>query len=289
MCEGFIVLLSKIKRSHLVISPLVTVCSPIYSPSLPPSFFPFLKKEIIWRIIASPHCANSCRTCSHVTQPGYTVSLAPQPPSTPPASRCLQTRLQVLTDPPPGTYRPASRTLQTRLQVLTDPPPGPYRPSSRCLRTASRCLQTRLQDLTDPPPGSSSSCHSFPRGDVYTRLPWGSVLKTPDAGDAGSIPGWGRSPGEGNGSPFSIPAWRIPRTGEPGGLQSAGLRRAGQGRAAQQPQQQCVYLSAPRPALSLVQPSFPRCAHERTLCIRASSCPVPRAIGTAFPESICMC
>ena len=154
MCEGFIVLLSKIKRSHLVISPLVTVCSPIYSPSLPPSFFPFLKKEIIWRIIASPHCANSCRTCSHVTQPGYTVSLAPQPPSTPPASRCLQTRLQVLTDPPPGPYRLASRCLQTRLQDLTDPPPGPYRPSSRCLRTASRCLQTRLQDLTGPPLGA---------------------------------------------------------------------------------------------------------------------------------------
>ena len=238
------------------------------------------------------------------------MSLAPQPPSTPPpgpyrpTSRTLQTHLQDLTDPPPGPYRPASRCLKTCLQDLKDPPPGPYRPSSRCLQTrlqdltdpppgpyrpASRCLQTRLQVLTDLPPGSSSSRHSFPRGDVYMGLPWSSVLKTPDEGDADSIPGWGRSPGEGNGSPFSIPSWRIPRTEEPGGLQSAGLRRAGHSRAAQQPQQQGLSLSAPRPALSSVQPSFPRCAHERTLCIHASSCPAPKAIGTAFPESICVC
>ena len=119
-----------------------------------------------------------------------------------------------------ASLHPASRCLQTRLQDLIVLPPGPYRPVSRCLKT---CLQV----LTDPPPGSSSSRHSFPRGDVYMGLPWSSVLKTPDEGDAGSIPGWGRSPGEGNGSPFSNPAWRIPRTEEPGGLQSAGLRRAG--------------------------------------------------------------
>ena len=39
-----------------------------------------------------------------------------------------------------------------------------------------------------------------------------------DAGDAGSIPGWGRSPGVGNGNPFQYPclenskgrgAWRV--------------------------------------------------------------------------------
>ena len=35
-------------------------------------------------------------------------------------------------------------------------------------------------------------------------FPGGSVIKNPPAsiGDAGSIPGWGRSPGEGNGNPF---------------------------------------------------------------------------------------
>ena len=40
--------------------------------------------------------------------------------------------------------------------------------------------------------------------------------------DPGSIPGSGRSPGEGNGNPTSIPAWRIPWTEEPGELWSMG-------------------------------------------------------------------
>ena len=35
-------------------------------------------------------------------------------------------------------------------------------------------------------------------------------------GDPGSIPGLGRSPGEGNGNPLNILAWRIPWTEEPG-------------------------------------------------------------------------
>ena len=52
-----------------------------------------------------------------------------------------------------------------------------------------------------------------------------------NSGDSGSIPGWGRSPGEGNGYPLqysthsSILAWEIPWTEEPGGLQSMGLQR----------------------------------------------------------------
>ena len=56
-----------------------------------------------------------------------------------------------------------------------------------------------------------------------------------DVGDLGSIPGWGRSPGGGNGNlsssrkgnsppgilaiPPSILVWEIPWTGKPGGLQ----------------------------------------------------------------------
>ena len=40
-----------------------------------------------------------------------------------------------------------------------------------------------------------------------------------NAGDLGSIPGLGRSPGEGNGNPLHILAWRIPWTEEPGRLQ----------------------------------------------------------------------
>ena len=39
-----------------------------------------------------------------------------------------------------------------------------------------------------------------------------------DRGDLGSIPGSGRSPGEGNGNPLQYLAWRIPWAEEPGGL-----------------------------------------------------------------------
>ena len=49
-----------------------------------------------------------------------------------------------------------------------------------------------------------------------------------NAGDPGSIPGLGRSLGEGNGYPSSILAWRVPWTEEPGGLQSTGSQRVGQ-------------------------------------------------------------
>ena len=44
----------------------------------------------------------------------------------------------------------------------------------------------------------------------------------------GSISGSRRSPGEGNGNHFSILAWKIPWTEEPGRLQSLGLQRVGQ-------------------------------------------------------------
>ena len=44
-----------------------------------------------------------------------------------------------------------------------------------------------------------------------------------NAGDLGSIPGLGRSPGEGNGNPLQYSC--LENTMEPGGLQSMGLRR----------------------------------------------------------------
>ena len=43
------------------------------------------------------------------------------------------------------------------------------------------------------------------------------------AGDPGSIPGWGRSPGEGNGHPLQYSCLENPMDREPGGLQSTGL------------------------------------------------------------------
>ena len=51
-----------------------------------------------------------------------------------------------------------------------------------------------------------------------------AVGKNPSAkaADEGSIPGLGRSPGGGNGSPTNLLAWKIPCTEEPGGLQSMG-------------------------------------------------------------------
>ena len=48
-----------------------------------------------------------------------------------------------------------------------------------------------------------------------------------NAGDPGSIPRSGRSPGEGNGNHSSTPAWKIPWTEEPGGLRSMGSQRVG--------------------------------------------------------------
>ena len=51
-------------------------------------------------------------------------------------------------------------------------------------------------------------------------FPSGSVVKNPlaNAGEAGSNPRSGRSPGEGNGNPLQNFAWRIPWTEETGGL-----------------------------------------------------------------------
>ena len=46
-------------------------------------------------------------------------------------------------------------------------------------------------------------------------------------GDTGSIPGLGRSPGEGNGTHSSYLAWEVAWTEEPGGLQFIGLQIVG--------------------------------------------------------------
>ena len=48
-----------------------------------------------------------------------------------------------------------------------------------------------------------------------------------NAGDPGSIPGLGRSPGEGKATHCSILAWRIPWREESGRLQSTGSQRVG--------------------------------------------------------------
>ena len=44
------------------------------------------------------------------------------------------------------------------------------------------------------------------------------MVNVGNAGDAGLIPGLGRSPGAGNGNPLQYFAWKIPWTEESGGL-----------------------------------------------------------------------
>ena len=53
----------------------------------------------------------------------------------------------------------------------------------------------------------------------------GSKESTCNAGHPGSFRESGRSPGEGNGNPLSILAWRISWTEKPGGLQSMGSQK----------------------------------------------------------------
>ena len=70
---------------------------------------------------------------------------------------------------------------------------------------------------------------------IYNKGKKKILLVSQSTGDWGSIPGSGRSHGEGNGSPVfwavlqysSILAWEIPWTGEPGRPQSTGLQESG--------------------------------------------------------------
>ena len=60
----------------------------------------------------------------------------------------------------------------------------------------------------------------FPGGTVVKNLP-------ANEGDTDSIPGLGRSSGEGNGNPLQYSCLENPWTEEPGGLQSMGSQRVG--------------------------------------------------------------
>ena len=63
---------------------------------------------------------------------------------------------------------------------------------------------------------------------IFMGFPGSSVVKNlpVSAGDAGSIPGSGRSPGEGNGNPLQYSCLEIPWTEESGGLQSMGSQKS---------------------------------------------------------------
>ena len=64
---------------------------------------------------------------------------------------------------------------------------------------------------------------------VVIIFPSGSDVKESacNAGDLGSIPGLGRSPGEGHGNPLQYSCWKIPWTEVPDKLQSMGSKRVG--------------------------------------------------------------
>ena len=61
-----------------------------------------------------------------------------------------------------------------------------------------------------------------------------------NAGDIGSIPGSEKSPGEGNGNPLQYSCWKIPRTEEPGRLQSLGRIRHDLGTKQQTMESTCL-------------------------------------------------
>ena len=68
------------------------------------------------------------------------------------------------------------------------------------------------------------------------------MVKNPhtNAGDTGSIPGSGRSPGGGNGNPLQCSCLENPTIEEPGGLQSVGLQKSGLDLVTQQQQHSMV-------------------------------------------------
>ena len=84
------------------------------------------------------------------------------------------------------------------------------------------------------PPITSRICCDMKRAivsisEAYLGFPGGSKVKASawNVGDPGSIPGSGRSPGEGNGNPLQYSCLEIPWTEEPGRPQSMGSQRVG--------------------------------------------------------------
>ena len=94
----------------------------------------------------------------------------------------------------------------------------------------------RSAHLPGPPPSEpcrlntqkNHSCDSSPHPRMAESSLLAQMVKNPPAntGDWSSIPGLERRPGEGNGNPLQNSCWRIPRTEEPGGLQSTGFQKS---------------------------------------------------------------
>ena len=69
---------------------------------------------------------------------------------------------------------------------------------------------------------------NFPSGARGKEVVKNLAASAGDVRASGSIPGLGRSPGEGHGTHSIILAWRIPWIREPGRLRSMGLQRVRQ-------------------------------------------------------------
>ena len=74
-----------------------------------------------------------------------------------------------------------------------------------------------------------NECKHKPKGRRGKGFPGGSVVKNPPANaeHMNSIPGLGRSPGEGNGNPLQVLAWELPWGEESGGYSPWGRKRVG--------------------------------------------------------------
>ena len=90
---------------------------------------------------------------------------------------------------------------------------------------SSRPRKAEALDLTPPLPVTELFLLFTPIHPVRASWWLSGKESACNTGDAGSIPGSGKSPGEGNGNPLQYSwsgknTWEIPRTEEPGGLQS---------------------------------------------------------------------
>ena len=136
-------------------------------------------------------------------------------------------------------WHPQALSPPARQYCLSLPPQGNSQPPSGCpqcrglptLSSQTRALDSPChQDSQSVTPSQINHLKVDNRSSISGAFQVVLVVKNPpgNARDLGLIPGSGRSPGEGGGSPTthsSVLAWRIPWTEEPGGLQSMGSQR----------------------------------------------------------------
>ena len=117
--------------------------------------------------------------------------------------------------------------------------------------------------------------------------PGGSVVKNlpANAGDVGSIPGSGKSPGVGNGNPLQCSCWEIPWTEELGRLQSMRSQRIRQDSATkQQTPRQTPHRIGGKPDMQRSCLAFPTsCRWKQPGFLTLAYCSFPAARGNNFP------